>query len=237
MCALLAVWGCSSSNPAAPKKTTPTEGDVTVIASADNTIYNDPDTYSNGAGVYMVVGQTNTVGGGVRRGLVKFDLSTAVPAGSTIDSVIVQLHMSRTKVVSKEIRMHKLLESWGEAGSDAGVGPGNGGAGQGPGIGAPAEIGDATWLYRMYDTVAWSTPGGNYASTGSAIADVNDVGNYRWTSTKLKEDVQGWIDDPSSNHGWILIGIEGETSAKRFDTRENATEAARPKLIIWYTAP
>jgi len=237
LCVVLVMWGCASDEPVAPKDKNPpvTEGDVTLTPSQDNTIYDVPDNYSNGAGVYMVVGQTNQ--GGVRRGLVQFDVAAGVPAGSTIDSVIVEMHMSLTQATGYQIKLHKLLASWGEAGSDAGTGPGNGGAGDGPGIGAPAAVGDATWLRRMFDTVSWTTAGGDFNATASAATTVGSVGFYRWNSPQLKADVQDWLDNPGNNHGWILVGEEGLKSGKRFDTRESTTAANRPKLILWITGP
>jgi hypothetical protein len=51
-------------------------------------------------------------------------------------------------------------------------------------------------------------------------------------------DVQGWLDSPSGDFGWILIGPEGSgNTTKRFDSREYATASNRPLLTIDYTAP
>ena len=44
------------------------------------------------------------------------------------------------------------------------------------------------------------------------------------------------LDSPATDYGWILIGNETTPgSAKRFDTRENATIANRPQLTITFT--
>jgi hypothetical protein len=49
-------------------------------------------------------------------------------------------------------------------------------------------------------------------------------------------DVQGWLTNPSTNFGWIIIGNEGGTgTSKRFDSRENDTTANRPQLTVNYT--
>ena len=237
LCALVLLWGCAADEPAAPKDDDPPppdNADVTVPCMKDNTIFDVPDDNSNGAGVYMVVGQTGS--GGNRRGLIQFAVADSVLAGSTIDSVVVEMHVSLTQAVAHPVRLHKLLASWGEAGSDAGVGPGGPGS-PGPGIGVPAEVGDATWLRRVYDTVSWTTPGGDFTPTASATTDVGAVGFYTWTSAALKADVQDWLDNPGNNHGWILITTETVVSAKRFSTRENATAANRPKLMLWITEP
>jgi hypothetical protein len=51
-------------------------------------------------------------------------------------------------------------------------------------------------------------------------------------------DVQGWLDDPSTNYGWLIFTNEGNfPSAKRFDTRENPAPGDRPQLTIRYSPP
>lgn len=53
----------------------------------------------------------------------------------------------------------------------------------------------------------------------------------------MVQDVQGWLDDPTNNFGWIVIADEStHTTAKRFGSREEAS-ANRPKLLIYFTAP
>ena len=49
-------------------------------------------------------------------------------------------------------------------------------------------------------------------------------------------DVQSWLDNPSTNFGWLLVGNEAlsETS-KRFDSRENAIADNRPLLTVNFT--
>lgn len=50
-------------------------------------------------------------------------------------------------------------------------------------------------------------------------------------------DVQGWLDSPSRNFGWLLLGNESAfPTTKRFDSRENPTASVRPKLTVDYTA-
>jgi hypothetical protein len=51
----------------------------------------------------------------------------------------------------------------------------------------------------------------------------------------LLQDVQGWVDQPASNHGWILIGQEdGVQNAKRFSSR---TSTEPPRLEVRYREP
>jgi len=44
-----------------------------------------------------------------------------------------------------------------------------------------------------------------------------------------------WLKTPASNFGWVVLGNENRSqTAKRFGTRENATPADRPALIVFY---
>lgn len=190
----------------------------------DNTLYQEPDgLLSNGAGQYMFAGRT--AASGVRRAVMAFDLSS-IPAGSTIESVSLRLHMSRTTSGTVSMRLHRLLRDWGEGASDAGE-PGGGGSG--------AEAGDATWVHTFYDTDRWNTPGGDYVTTPSAQTNVGGVNYYIWTGAGMVADVQNWVDGHATNAGWILIGPELSRSAKRFETRENPFQAYRPQLTVIYT--
>ena len=51
-------------------------------------------------------------------------------------------------------------------------------------------------------------------------------------------DVQRWLDDPSSNFGWLLLGNESTNrTAKRFDGRQNVSgfpDPQPPVLTVKY---
>jgi spore coat protein A len=53
----------------------------------------------------------------------------------------------------------------------------------------------------------------------------------------MVQDVQAWLDDPSHNFGWILVG-ESDVAAtsKRFDSR-NGSPTAAPQLTITFQPP
>ncbi|GEM_PF-6938102 len=52
----------------------------------------------------------------------------------------------------------------------------------------------------------------------------------------MVNDVQAWLNAPSTNFGWLLRGVENTaTNAKRFDTRENPDSNVRPFLTVNYT--
>ena len=195
----------------------------------DNTLYETTDgSLSNGAGDHLFAG--TTAQNDVRRAVLTFDVATAIPAGSTVTSVTLTMNMSRTIAGDEVVALHRLLGDWGEAGSDAG--------GQ-EGGGAPSQSGDATWIHTFFDTDSWGSAGGDFAATQSASTTVGGTGSYTWGSTPdMVADVQGWVDDPSQNFGWILIGDESvPQTAKRFDSKDHPTASVRPTLTVEFDPP
>jgi hypothetical protein len=191
--------------PASPVAVEPTQ--VTLSPSKDNTLYQDAaGSSSNGAGQHFFVSNTNS--GSIRRGVIAFDIAGNIPAGATINNVTLTLHMSRASADTPQtVSLHKLLADWGEGTSDA---SGN------EGSGIAATPGDATWVHRSFDTDTWAEPGGDFASTASASAPVAGIGSYTWGPTpEMMADVQGWLDDPSSNFGWLLRGNEDENGDRQ----------------------
>jgi hypothetical protein len=97
---------------------------LTFTSAKDNALYQDvTGGLSNGAGQWMFAGLTG--GSGIRRALLFFDL-TAIPAGSTVNGVSLQLHMSRTISGESPIALQRMLADWGEGTSDAGNRAGGG---------------------------------------------------------------------------------------------------------------
>ncbi|MFN2427222.1 MAG: multicopper oxidase domain-containing protein [Candidatus Binatia bacterium] len=213
-----ALWLVAASGAAADT--------VTIAAIKDNTVFSESGSLSNGAGAYLFAGETND--STLRRALVAFDVAAAIPAGSTISSATLTLFVSRTRTGNENVTLHRLLAPWGEGASNAD---------DREGTGAVAQAGDATWTYRLYPATAWNSPGGDFAVSASATAVVGAANNfYTWTSAQMKADVQGWLAEPSNNHGWIVIGNEDELKvAKRFDSRENSSASTRPALTVTFT--
>ena len=214
---------------------TDVSGDTVVLGAVkDNTLYsNSPtncstDDWSNGSGDYLFAGPTKFWG--IRRALLAFDIAGNVPAGSTIDSVELELTMSKTVSSGHPASLHRLLADWGEGASDAGS-PG--------GDGTCAVSPDACWDYRMYPSVNWTNAGGDFQGAASATITVGAAGTYTWGSTAgMVADVQDWLDDPSTDFGWILIGNErAPATAKRYDSREHPSPGNRPGLTVTYTLP
>jgi hypothetical protein len=199
---------------------------VTLSAVRDNTVYEintSEEQYSNALGPFLYCGKN--AGNQARRALIQFDLSS-IPAGSVIESVNVRVVFERGGPSSsgRNITLHRVTSAWGEGTSNAGL-PG--------GTGALATPGDASWDFRIFPNQAWTTPGGDFVATPSATI-VSGLGLKTWLSTpELVADVQGWVNDPSSNHGWVIIGAEGTPgSAMRMFSREGG---AAPEITVTYS--
>ena len=201
---------------------------IQIEATRDNTLYESAQgSLSNGSGDYLFVGRTNS--NGVRRAVIAFDDLSGIPAGSTIDSVRLHLQLSRESSPSTTLSVWRLVSDWGEGASNAGGAEGGG---------AAAAQGDATWVHTFFDSQTWISPGGDFMGVASGQLAVDALGSYTVESTEaMVSDVQGWLDDPEVNFGWILTAQESGTTAKRFNSRENPSSATRPRLEVTYTPP
>jgi hypothetical protein len=198
---------------------------ISLQASRDNTLFESmTGATSNGAGPNFFVGRNSQ--GSIRRALLRFDLAS-IPAGSTITSVSLTLVASQTQGPATDIALHRTLADWGEAGSQS-----SGGGG------APSQPGDATWIHTFFNTSLWTNAGGDFTAAASATESVFEPGIYTWDSTSdLIADAQSWLDNPSSNYGWTLTGLETTSgTAKRFESREGP-ENARPVFTVEYVVP
>lgn len=200
-------------------------GTVNINPSKDNTLYEyDPleGDKSNALGFHFFAGETGM--NELRRGVLAFDIANNIPPGAVITAASLSVNMSRTPTnTAYAMELHKLLADWGEGTS---IAPGE------EGDGAPATPNDATWRHRFFDTIFWTTQGGDFSATVSASQLVGPLGQYTWSSAQMVADVQGWLDNPASNFGWLMLGDESVfLTAKRFDTRESANP---PVLAITY---
>ena len=217
-----------TSVPPTPTAISPGLAQATLTPSKDNTLYeNSGGNTSNGAGEWIFAGKTKN-GGLIRRAVMAFDIVSAVPAGATIESATLKLHMSKSRAGPETVKLHRLLGDWGEGASDASANEGGG---------TRSASGDATWKHRFFSSDDWQTLGGDFSAEASASASVAGVGDYVWSSTsQMVDDVQSWLDDPSTNAGWILIGNESSNeTTKRFYSRENSDTSKRPLLAITFT--
>ncbi|MBM4003764.1 MAG: DNRLRE domain-containing protein [Planctomycetes bacterium] len=204
---------------------------ATLRPIVDNTLYESATgSLSNGIGIGLFAGVTNQTSGAIRRAALKFDVASVIPAGSQIDSASLTLNVSKSNAGAVDFELHALLADWGEGSTDAARQEGSGGS---------STTNSATWLHRFFPTTTWSKQGGDFRSTASAAKSVAGVGVYSWTSAQLTADVQAWLEDPSTQFGWLLKATSESTTgtSKRFDSREVATASNRPLLSIEYTPP
>ncbi len=202
--------------------------------SKDNTLYSQGE-LSNGSGSHFFAGRagSGSGNGARRRALIQFLVQGNVPDGAVIESVSMQLRVSKTpSSTSRTVSLHRLTKEWGEGTANA---PGN------EGRGTAASSSDATWTKTGISGLNWSSSGADFLPSASASLPVGGTASYTWnssTSPDLIADVQGWLDGTIDNYGWLLKGDESTVrTAKRFDSSENSTTSNRPKLTIEYTLP
>jgi len=203
---------------------------VTIGSSKDNTLFESlTGDASNGQGDSFFAGRTGPNDGShIRRGTIAFDLASALPANALITGVSLTLFLAQEGSLGfgETVSLHELSADWGEGTSFATSGR--------SGASSPN---DATWLHRFFSTTPWATPGGDFVARVSASATMNtSFQAYTWTGPGMVQDVQGWLNSPSTNFGWIIIGDETITNtALRFNTKEALTVSNRPQLSITYT--
>ncbi len=182
---------------------------------------------SSGACEYLFAGTTND--GFARRALLQFDIAGNVALGSSINSVTLTLTVNRSgDNQDATMTLHPLDLAWGEGTTTCGP--------RGGGQGDPAAPGDATWLDAEFGSVSWSTPGGDFgAASASALVGSGNGSQGVWSSAAMAGDVQGWLDAPATNFGWILVGDEARSpTSRRFSSREGSV---LPTLLIDFEPP
>lgn len=214
---------------------------VELIPSADTTLVEvAPDSNLGGA---CIVNAGTTQINTRNRGLLLFDLTGTVPLNALITGVELVLGVTGEPAngfVTADYTLHRMLQSWGEGNKgDPNCPPDSGSS---PGVGFAATPGEATWTHRFALSLPWGAPGGapglDYVAEPSADQLISGIGEtpYQFLDTpELRADVQGWVNDPQSNFGWMLIcAVEDERgTARRFGSREDPFSP--PTLIIDYT--
>jgi hypothetical protein len=217
---------------------------ATLFAIKDAAIFNNQSgnavngNYGAGGSELLQVGFASPTGI-YARSLIQFDLSS-IPSNAVIESASLQFTTASSGTFTPEIRIQRLLQNWTEGTTSfctynascntQGVAITNGGS-------------DVTWNERSYssaNTNLWTTAGGTFSSETSALSI--DVGNtvLQYASSGLKTDVQGWVNNGSTNFGWILRTdfITNTSAMRRFRSREGAIAAGdastAPKLVVVY---
>jgi hypothetical protein len=104
----------------------------------------------------------------------------------------------------------------------------------------PWQENQATWNTRL-SQIPWNAPGAlnpsDTAQPASSSVVVSGLGTYTIPSSpQLVADVQGWLDNPAGNHGWLLRSQSENVlrTARHFASREALDPATRPRLRVTY---
>ncbi len=143
-----------------------------------------------------------------KRGLLRFDV-TALPPLATVNSAVLDLNLVGIgSGGTATVYLHRATTPWAEMQASWNLATG----------GAP-----------------WTTAGGDYDPTAAASAAI-DAAVPGSTLFPIRDLVQGWVTDPSTNHGMFLIGSDGVNHAD-FTTGDHADPALHPTLTISYSCP
>ena len=169
------------------------------------------------------------------RGLLRFDVAGALPAGAKVTEVTLTVQVSDSSVdpALDSVVLHRTLLDWGEGAQSAGE------------TDVTAEVGEANWGWCKFGQATWSHPGAarglDYIAVESGWVNVKQPGSYTFGSLPaMVEDIQAWLDRPQFNHGWLLKSrnetVKQGDGPKRLVTREGPADQ-RPRLVIGFTPP
>ena len=203
---------------------------VVLTPSLDNTLFeSSTGDLSSGVGPRGFVGATGM--GAIRRYLVQFDVAGAIPAGSTIDSATLRF---RTLQLASQggpnffQDVHRVTQAWGEGSSNSGN----------SGQGAPSTTGDATWIHAVKPGALWANAGGDFDPLSRGTYNIVLVGQATFGTGAMAADVQDWLVNPATNHGWMLkSSSETPNTAVAIASREANDPTQVPTLTIEYTPP
>jgi hypothetical protein len=206
---------------------------VTLHPSADTSLHENFSGNNLGAQAWIPAGTTQN--GPHTRGLVQFDFTGLIPAGSIINSVSLTFEVTGVPVdgdAPSNFLLHRMLVGWNEGA----------GSGSPPMLGQLALPGETTWNERVAGSASWGAPGGlagvDYAAAWSGEQFVYGLNFSPYTfasAAGMVADAQLWLDHPELNFGWMLR-TQDETanfSARRFASREDPFRA--PILEINFT--
>jgi hypothetical protein len=152
--------------------------------------------------------------GGVRVGLLRFDLA-GLPAAATITSARLGLYpVSRSNTGGQTVEVYQMLRPWSEA--------------------------QANWNVAATG-LPWGQPGGNRigvdrVASPSAARDVAAINVWQeWDVTNL---VRTWKANPATNHGVALHGSGATAVEYSFASSEYWwSYDLAPRLVVQYTMP
>ena len=205
------------------------------LPPSDDTFINDRFPGNNNGGSASIFTGTEDQGGHMR-GLIRFEMPSSLAGRVAVIDALLQM---TTRAVGNggpgspaTVKLHAITEPWAQ-GVNIGAAPMLFVVGQ-PCSGSAG----ASWSFRNCPAAtAWTTPGGTIAPGESASASVpaSIDTTTSWSSAGMASDVQGWIDAPSTNFGW-LVTSSTETMGAGVIQRFYSSEAGTfpPALSITY---
>jgi len=187
-------------------------------------------------------------------GLMAFNISS-IPVGSPITGVTLDLYIgmvagSGGQTVTnfgppRTISVFDESQPWGASTNIPGRA-----SFAGTGQGSPANPGDATWNDASFNSnaalaVPWTTgTPANITSSSVALATTAGIPGtsnalVQWSSAALTAEIQGWVNNPSSNNGLVLVNANS-TGAQSFlgfwgaQGAINSGNGLSPDLIVTY---
>ncbi|MEM6764499.1 MAG: T9SS type A sorting domain-containing protein [Bacteroidota bacterium] len=201
---------------------------LSLQAEQDNTLYeNEEGNISNGSGDFLFVGRNNQPAESIRRSLIQFSL-TELSEGSLIDSVSLVFNVNRTNDnFTAPVSLHLVITPWGEGSSDAPASES---------LGDTARADDATWLFAKFDSVAWNSPGGDFAVEASATDTlIMSSEKIIFSSQAMVDEMNAAVANNQESISWMLIGDESRNqSVRKLNSRENPEEEFRPFLFVQF---
>jgi len=206
-----------------------TAATVSISASTDASLFERNPNNNFGGNADFPVGTTRN--GERSRGLVEFRPELGIPAGATILSATLHINVNKAPTIpaSSTYEIRKVLMDW-EEGNKTGL------------TGQAATDNEVTWNHRITPLTGWSSAGSivgiDFSATASSTLSMGVLGPQSFVSTpQTVADVQAWLDEPSSNHGWVIMTrSEGTAStARRITSSEAASQG--PILEIEYSLP
>jgi hypothetical protein len=222
-------------------------------SSGDDTLF---QANNNDLGVPGIFAGTDS-GTLFKYGLMTFNVST-IPSGATITGVTLDLYIGMVAGSSggsvtdfgplRTISLYDESQAWGASSNASGASTFSGHGG-----GSAANVGDATWNYASYNSMsslatAWSSGSpANITSNSVALATTSGIegttsAEVQWSSAALTTEVQGWVNNPTSNNGLVVVNADS-TDAQTFlafwgaQGAANAHNGLAPDLAITYVVP
>jgi len=214
---------------------------VSLIPIADTSLLEFFPSNNIGGAIELIAGTSENLTR--HRPLIKFDVAGNLPAGARVTSA--QFVVEVTKVPQNgfafaEYGLHRMLKNWGEGDKVSSTN-----CMSCAGSGQPASTNEACWLDSFTDAPGdWTEPGAQAtndyvaqaASTATIYKEADNPYTFISTPTMIA-DVQLWLDQPSTNFGWMLRCQTEEIafSARRFGSREHP--GSPPLLHISFLIP